>query len=67
MKTGATETSFMHLNEHYKFPNNVFVSHLPEQLKLSDHSYKILWAHHAYDQQIFFEFDHPTATKPHSN
>ena len=58
MKSGATETSFMHLDEYYKFPNNVFVSHLPEQLKLSDHQYKILWAHHAYDQQIFFEFDH---------
>ena len=58
MKSGATETSYMHLQEHYQFPDNVFVSHLPEQIKLSDHPYKILWAHHAYDQHLFFEFDH---------
>ena len=48
----------MHLHEYYQFPDNVFVSHLPDQIKLSDHPYKILWAHHAYDQHIFFEFDH---------
>ena len=58
MKSGATETSYMYLQEHYKFPDNVFVSHLPDQIKLSDHPYKILWAHHAYDQHLFFEFDH---------
>ena len=58
MKSGATETSYMHLHEYYQFPDNVFVSHLPDQIKLSDHPYKILWAHHAYDQHIFFEFDH---------
>ncbi len=58
MKSGATETSYMYLQEHYKFPDNVFVSHLPDQIKLSDHAYKILWAHHAYDQHLFFEFDH---------
>ena len=58
MKSGATETSYMHLHEHYQFPDNVFVSHLPDQIKLSDHPYKILWVHHAYDQHIFFEFDH---------
>ena len=60
MKSGATETSYMYLQEHYKFPDNVFVSHLPDQIKLSDHPYKILWAHHAYDQYLFFEFDHNT-------
>jgi len=58
MKSGATETSYMHLQEHYKFPDNVFVSHLPDQIKLSDHPYKILWAHHAYDQHLFLDFDH---------
>ena len=31
--TGATETSYTYLAEHYQFPDNVFVSHLPEQLK----------------------------------
>ena len=60
MKSGATETSYMYLQEHYKFPDNVFVSHLPDQIKLSDHPYKILWAHHAYDQHLFFQFDHNT-------
>ena len=58
MKSGATETSYMYLHEHYQFPDNVFVSHLPDQIKLSDHAYKILWAHHAYDQHLFYEFDH---------
>lgn len=58
MKSGATETSYVYLQEHYKFPENVFVSHLPEQIKKSDHPYKILWAHHAYDQPLFLNFDH---------
>jgi len=58
MKSGATETSYFYLEEHYKFPENVFVSHLPQELKKSTHEYKILWAHHAYDQQVFLDFDH---------
>jgi glycosyltransferase involved in cell wall biosynthesis/GT2 family glycosyltransferase len=58
MKSGATETCYYYLQEHYQFPENVFVSHLPEELKKSNHQYKILWAHHAYDQQIFLNFDH---------
>ena len=58
MKSGATETSYQYLQEHYQFPENVFVSHLPEEIKKSNHQYKILWAHHAYDQQIFHNFDH---------
>ena len=58
MKSGATETSYLYLQEHYSFPENVFVSHLPEELKKSNHQYKILWAHHAYDQPIFLNFDH---------
>lgn len=58
MKSGATETSYFYLQEHYQFPENVFVSHLPEELKKSNHQYKILWAHHAYDQPIFLNFDH---------
>lgn len=58
MKSGATETSYLYLKEHYQFPHNVFVSHLPQELKKSTHEYKILWAHHAYDQQIFLDFDH---------
>ena len=56
--TGATETSYTYLAEHYQFPDNVFVSHLPEEIKKSDKPYKILWAHHAFDQQLFLNFDH---------
>ena len=58
MKSGATETSYQYLQEHYTFPDNVFVSHLPQEIKKSDHEFKILWAHHAYDQQLFLDFDH---------
>ena len=58
MKSGATETSYTYLQEHYKFPENVFVSHIPQEIKKSTHEYKILWAHHAYDQQLFLDFDH---------
>jgi FkbM family methyltransferase len=60
MKSGATETCYLYLQEHYQFPENVFVSHLPEELKKSNHPYKILWAHHAYDQPVFLNFDHTT-------
>lgn len=58
MKSGATETCYLYLQEHYQFPENVFVSHLPEELKKSNHPYKILWAHHAYDQPVLLNFDH---------
>ena len=58
MKSGATETSYQYLQEHYTFPDNVFVSHLPQEILKSDHEYKILWAHHAYDQPVFLNFDH---------
>ena len=60
MKSGATETAYIHLQEHYTFPENVFVSHLPQEINKSNHQYKILWAHHAYDQQLFLNFDHYT-------
>ena len=60
MKSGATETSYFYLQEHYSFPENVFVSHLPQEILKSDHEYKILWAHHAYDQPVFLNFDHTT-------
>jgi len=60
MKSGATETSYLYLQQHYKFPENVFVSHLPEEIKKSNHQYKILWAHHAYDQPVLLNFDHTT-------
>jgi glycosyltransferase involved in cell wall biosynthesis/GT2 family glycosyltransferase len=62
MKSGATETAYVYLSEHYQFPDNVFVSHLPEEIKKSNHPYKILWAHHAYDQPVFVNFDHHTVS-----
>ena len=43
MKSGATESSYFYLEEHYKIPDNVFVHHLPEEIKKSNHDYKILW------------------------
>jgi hypothetical protein len=58
MKSGATESSYFYLEEHYKIPDNVFVHHLPEEIKKSNHEYKILWAQHAYDQPFFLDFDH---------
>lgn len=58
MKSGATETSYIYLREHYKFPKNVCVSHLPIEIKESKKDYKILWAHHAFDQPLFLDFDH---------
>ena len=60
MKSGATESSYLYLQEHYSFPEDVFVSHLPEEIKKSNHQYKILWAHHAYDQPVLLNFDHTT-------
>ena len=56
--TGGTEKCYVRLAEYYQFPPDVFVSHLPEELKKSNHPYKVLWAHHAFDQPIFLDFDH---------
>jgi len=58
--TGGTEKCFVRLAEDYTFPDNVFVSHLPDELRKSNHPYKILWAHHAYDQHVYLNFDHNT-------
>jgi hypothetical protein len=33
MKSGATETSYYYLQEHYQFPENVFVSHLTRRIE----------------------------------
>jgi len=58
MKSGATESSFYYLSQHYEFPDDVVVSQLPEELKKSNKPYKVLWAHHAYDQPAFVNFNH---------
>ena len=62
MKSGATESSFYYLSQHYEFPEDVEVSHLPEELKKSSKPYKVLWAHHAYDQPAFVNFNHEEVT-----
>ena len=60
MKSGATESSYQFLSQHYKFPEDVEVAHLPQEIIKSKKKYKILWAHHAYDQPVFLNFDHNT-------
>jgi len=60
MKSGSTETAYTFLAEHYQFPDDFEVTHFPDQLIKSDKKYKILWAHHAYDQPVFINFDHKT-------
>jgi len=53
MKSGATESSFYYLAQHYKFPENVEVSRSIEELIQSNKQYKILWAHDNCDQPQF--------------
>ena len=60
MKSGSTETAYTFLAEHYQFPEDVEVTHFPDQLIKSNKKYKVLWAHHAYDQPVFLNFDHRT-------
>ena len=56
MKSGASESSYHYLSQYYQFPEDVEVSHLPEELKKSNKPYKILWGQHAYDQPVFANF-----------
>jgi glycosyltransferase involved in cell wall biosynthesis len=58
MKSGASESSYFYLSQHYQFPEDVEVSHLPEVLKKSNKKYKILWGQHAYDQPVYINFNH---------
>jgi glycosyltransferase involved in cell wall biosynthesis len=62
MKSGASESSYFYLSQHYTIPEDVEVSHLPEVLEKSNKSYKILWGQHAYDQPVFTNFRHETVT-----
>ena len=56
--TGGTEKCYERLGEYYRFPDHVFVHHIPQVLLQSNHPIKILWAHHAFDQPFFQNFDH---------
>ena len=58
MKSGASESSYFYLSQHYQIPEDVEVSHLPEVLEKSNKKYKILWGQHAYDQPVFINFNH---------
>lgn len=60
MKSGASESSYFYLSQHYQIPEDVEVSHLPEVLAKSNKKYKILWGQHAYDQPVFINFKHET-------
>jgi glycosyltransferase involved in cell wall biosynthesis len=62
MKSGASESSYHYLSQHYQLPEDVEVSHLPEVLKKSNKPYKILWGQHAYDQPVFASFHHEDVT-----
>lgn len=62
MKSGASESSYYYLSQHYTIPEDVEVSHLPEELKKSNKPYKILWGQHAYDQPVVANFKHEDVT-----
>ena len=62
MKSGASESSYFYLSQYYQIPEDVEVSHLPENLRKSNKPYKILWGQHAYDQPVFINFNHEDVT-----
>jgi hypothetical protein len=53
MISGATQTSFKFLFEHFTPPENVAIDFNPHTLLQSDKEIKILWAHYNCDQQIY--------------
>jgi len=57
MKSGASETSYIFLQNHISIPKHIHISHIPKDLYLSQKPVKILWAHHAYDQPHYLNFD----------
>ena len=50
MKSGATESCFYYLAQHYKFPENVDVRRTTYEIIQSNKQYKIIWAHDNCDQ-----------------
>lgn len=60
MKSGATESNYVYLSKYYQFPNNVCVSHSPQEAAQSDKPIKIIWSQHSYDQPCYLNFDHNT-------
>jgi len=60
--SGATETSYEYLYQYFTPSQDIHISHLPQELKGSTKPIKILWAHHAYDQQVYQNFSHEQVT-----
>jgi glycosyltransferase involved in cell wall biosynthesis len=60
--SGATETSYEYLYQYFTHSQDIHISHLPQELKNSNKPIKILWAHHAYDQQVYQNFNHEQVT-----
>lgn len=50
MKSGATESCFYYLAQHYKFPKNVDVVRTTHEALQSKNQYKVIWAHDNCDQ-----------------
>lgn len=50
MKSGATESCFYYLAQHYKFPKNVDVVRTTHEVLKSKNQYKVIWAHDNCDQ-----------------
>lgn len=50
MKSGATESSFHYLAQHYQFPDDVDVQRTTQEIIQSNKKYKVIWAHDNCDQ-----------------
>jgi len=57
MLSGATQSSFKFLYEHFTPPKNVAIDFNPHTLIQSSKEIKILWAHYNCDQQIYLNTD----------
>ena len=57
MKSGASESSYIFLQNHIEIPKHIQISHIPQDLYKSRKQVKILWAHHAYDQPHYRNFN----------
>lgn len=57
MKSGASESSYVFLQNYIKIPKHIHISHIPQDLYKSRKQVKILWAQHAYDQPHYINFN----------
>ena len=54
MISGATESSFYYLAQHYKFPDNVDVKRTTQEIVESNKKFRIIWAHDNCDQAAHY-------------